>query len=454
MKKIYFLLLLFLPLFSQGQCFDKFSGGLVHSLAIKDDGSLWAWGANFFGALGDSSLPIKVPIPHQITSDYDWKKVSSGKSHSLAIKDNGTLWSWGGGANGRLGNGQNSNVNQPTQVGMDTDWLDLSGGFNHSLAIKSDGTLWSWGENSFGELGVNSQGADVLVPVQVGTQTDWAQIEAAVSFSLGIKQDGTLWSWGLNDKGQLGHGSWFDASIPTQVGNGTNWVEVEAGHTHAIARQQNGTVWVWGYNIKGQLGDGSTYPKSSPIQLGTNSNWTDVTAGDRSSAAVNSSGELYLWGNNNYSQLGNDSVNIFYLPQKLQLSAIFTEVNLGYVHVLAQSDNESLWSWGFNSSGQTGCNYLSTELSVPFEHFCAPLSIKNQKEQLNIRLYPNPVMNTLFLEDHRAFKQALVYDLQGRLISQTENSSQIDVSTLTAGNYIVQFRLDDEQLVRSRFVKE
>jgi alpha-tubulin suppressor-like RCC1 family protein len=166
--------------------------------------------------------------------------VSTGLRHSLAVKTDGTLWAWGSGNSGGLGLNDTADRSSPTQVGVLTDWAGVAAGIYHSLAVKTDGTLWAWGENHTGSLGLNDQGTDRSSPTQVGALTDWRSIAASVSVpslgaqSFAIKTDGTLWSWGRN-QATLGHNDTTDRSSPTQVGALTTWVSVTNGGWSTLA---------------------------------------------------------------------------------------------------------------------------------------------------------------------------------------------------------------------------
>jgi len=282
----------------------KLATGAVHSLAIKTDGTLWAWGANDFGQLGDTTT-IKKTSPIQIGLSNDWAKIDGGHLYSLAIKTDGTLWAWGQNNSGQLGDGTSIGKTFPVQIGVSTDWVEISGGLDHSLAIKSNGTLWAWGTSVFGQAG----GAASNVPIQVGTSNDWASIFAGQYYSLGIKTGGTLWAWGRNDLGQLGNGFYFQLNSPTQIGSETNWFKISGHSAHSLGLKQNGTLWAWGLNNDGQLGNGTITSTNTPAQIGTAANWTSISAGLNDSHGINTGGMIWSWGINDFGQLG-DNTNI------------------------------------------------------------------------------------------------------------------------------------------------
>src|SRR5690349_12371564 len=196
-----------------------------------------------------------------------WKMTSAGINHTIAIKNDGTLWAWGFNGSGQLGNGASGDYKtEPIQIGTASNWETVSAGANTSLAIKTDGTLWAWGDNFWGQVGDGTFGNQKTVPTKIGTATNWKSIAAGMMFSLAIKTDGTLWTWGSNTDGQLGHTA--SPFTPQQVGTATNWKSVSGGAFHTVAVKTDGTLWAWGGNTNGQLGDGTTNSQSVPKQIG------------------------------------------------------------------------------------------------------------------------------------------------------------------------------------------
>src|SRR5690606_38917701 len=181
---------------------------------------LWAWGNNENFATAQGTAAGSTNAPAQVGEDEDWAEVRGGNYFALAQKEDGTIYSWGFNSNGRTGLGTGSgNTQTPTQIGSDTDWVDFSPGGFHSMALKSDGTLWVWGSNQNGQLGSGSEGGQSNSPQQMGDADDWAIIGTGLSTSHAIKENGTLWGWGLNSSYQLGLGNNVNASSPTQFGD-------------------------------------------------------------------------------------------------------------------------------------------------------------------------------------------------------------------------------------------
>jgi alpha-tubulin suppressor-like RCC1 family protein len=222
--------------------------------------------------LGDGTI-VDKSSPVQIGALSDWSQVSAGSNHSLATKTNGTLWAWGLNGSGQLGDGPNFvNKSSPIQIGALSDWSQVSGGGNHSLAIKTNGTLWAWGAATSGQLGDGTT-VSKSSPVQIGALSDWSQVSGGGSHSLAIKTNGTLWAWGRGNEGQLGDGTTVSKSSPIQIGALSDWSQVRGAGNASLAIKTDGTLWAWGLGASGQLGDGTIVNKSSPVQIGALTNW-------------------------------------------------------------------------------------------------------------------------------------------------------------------------------------
>ena len=244
------------------------------SIAIKNDGTLWTWSKASYGATGHNNTTT-YSSPKQVPGT--WSEVAGQQQGMTATKTDGTLWTWGQNSDGQLGQNEGSLFNthrsSPVQVGSDTDWNKPVDCRNKSgAAIKTDGTLWMWGDNSAGILGHNNQ-TDYSSPVQVpGT---WATAVMGRDCSLASNTDGSLWVWGDNNQGQLGINNDDERSSPTQI-PGTTWRTVFLGHKSTFATKTDGTLWSWGYGKRsniGLLGHNSTTYYSSPVQIGSETDW-------------------------------------------------------------------------------------------------------------------------------------------------------------------------------------
>ncbi len=196
---------------------SQISGGVEQSHAIKNDGTLWGWGFNLHGALGDGTT-VQKNIPTQIGTDNNWLivKGATDGNHTLGIKNDGTLWGWGNNTQGQVGDGTTVQKNIPTQIGIATNWKNVKATNVHSLGIKNDNTIWSWGYNGSGQLGDGTL-MPKNIPTLVGTLNDWLSVATGWHNSHALKTDGTLWGWGSNNYGQLGDGTTVYKSIPTQI---------------------------------------------------------------------------------------------------------------------------------------------------------------------------------------------------------------------------------------------
>lgn len=299
---------------------SKVALGNQFSVAIKTDGTLWAWGQGNYGCIGQYTT-YNYSAPKQIGELSTWSQIAAGQYHVLAVKTDNTLWSWGANSSsggiipqGQLGLNDAVNRSSPVQVGALTNWSKVAAGKLHSLAIKTNGTLWSWGNNTdFGALGLGDK-ISRSSPVQVGSLTDWAQISAGSGFSAAISTNGTLWTWGQNGDGQLGQNNTIDRSSPVQVGASTNWAQVSCGYLHTTAVKTDGTLWTWGFNTFGRLGLGDTVTRSSPVQIGALTTWSSPSSAFNSSSAVKTDLTLWAWGRNNYGQLGKNNTTNYSSP--------------------------------------------------------------------------------------------------------------------------------------------
>ncbi|UOQ74975.1 T9SS type A sorting domain-containing protein [Hymenobacter cellulosilyticus] len=333
------------------------STGSANTAAVRADGTLWTWGDNGTGRLGlGYETPGYVTTPQQADAALVTLSLAASRSSfSAGIRPNGVLVMWGNNNRGQLGNGTTSFTanSRPAPVGTATNWVQVSTGSSHTLAVRADGTLWAWGNNSQGRLGDGTQD-DKTSPVQIGTETNWTQVSAGEYHSAALKANGTLWTWGYNVDGQLGDGTLTQRLSPVRVGTGTNWVQISAGNNHNLALQANGTLWAWGNNGGSQLGDGTTNRRSSPVQIGTETNWTQVSAGNNHSAALQANGTLWTWGFNSSGQLGDGTTTVRNAPAQLG-AATWVQVSAGFYHTAALRADGTLWTWGYNTgTGQLG----------------------------------------------------------------------------------------------------
>ncbi|MDH4246186.1 MAG: Ig-like domain-containing protein [Deltaproteobacteria bacterium] len=337
------------------------SSGHSHTLALKTDGTLWVWGSHAYGQLGVGALGSQNN-PIELMPGTTWREAKAGYIHSLAIRSDGTLWAWGYNLHGILGDGTQLSSTVPIQIGTDTDWVFINGHHYNSMAIKADGTLWGWGYNGSGNIG---DGTTVgrLVPTKVGTDSDWGSVSTGYGHTVAIKTNGTLWTWGVDTYGRLGNGPALSPAqlTPAQVGAETTWSMIGTGHNHTIARKIDGTLWGWGLNMYGQLGDGTNTDQFTPVQVGTGTSWANFSAGTEHTVAIKTDGSLWAWGNNGYGELGTGVFSHSTTPTQIGIETTWSTAQGGANHTLAQKAGGTLWSWGNNGSGRLGDGTLSSK---------------------------------------------------------------------------------------------
>ena len=271
----------------------QISAGVEHTAAIRTNGTAWAWGSNSVGRLGDNTSVTRSSPVSVVGGFTDWIQISAGSQHTVAIRANGTAWAWGSATNGRLGDNTTVSKSSPVSVvGGFTDWVQISAGSLHTAAIRANGTAWCWGSGANGRLGDGS-GVTRSSPVLVsGDFTDWVQISAASAaagdHTAAIRANGTAWCWGSSLTGQLGDNTAVSKSSPVSVVGGfTDWVQISAGGQHTAAIRANGTAWAWGSGTGGRLGDNTTVSKSSPVSaVGGFTDWVQISAGSEHTAAL------------------------------------------------------------------------------------------------------------------------------------------------------------------------
>jgi alpha-tubulin suppressor-like RCC1 family protein len=294
--------------FAGGTNWKQVSAG-DHTFAIKTDGTLWGWGGNDRGNLGINAVANKNTPVTTFAGGTDWKSVSCGRKHTTAIKTDGSLWTWGVNGQGELG--INDNINRSTPVTTfigGNNWKQVSANGYRTAAIKTDGSLWTWGDGRQGMLGNNATtNRSTPVTTFIGGNT-WKSVAGGTLHTAAIKTDGSLWVWGYNNVGQLGINNTDQRrEIPvTTFSGGTTWKSVVCVGYHTVAIKTDGSLWVWGYNNVGQLGINNTTNRLTPVTtFAGGNNWKQVSANGHHTAAIKTDGSLWTWGLNNTGQLGN-----------------------------------------------------------------------------------------------------------------------------------------------------
>ena len=281
--------------------------GYKHTAAIKTDGTLWTWGLNGSGQLGDNTTTQRNTPVTTFTGGTNWRQVACGEFRSVAIKTDGTLWTWGINSSGQLGINDTTQRNTPaTTFAGGTNWKQVACGYKHTAAIKTDGTLWTWGQN-FGQLGINNATNPICTPVTTfAGGTNWKQVACGSQCTVAIKTDGTLWIWGQNNTGQLGVNDTTQRNTPvTTFTGGTNWKQVSCGNNHVVAIKTDGTLWTWGLGSSGQLGVNDILTRTTPVTtFAGGTNWKQIAGIGYCTTAIKTDGTLWTWGSNTNGCLG------------------------------------------------------------------------------------------------------------------------------------------------------
>ena len=339
-----------LTVLDTNQSWSSVSVAVYHGLAIRTNGTLWAWmtpccGIALEGQLGlGNALPS---LPTQIGTDT-WATVSAGIHHSIGIKNDGSLWWWGANLGFDPDVTHIPQTNAPVQFGTNKEWIAVSAGDLHSVALRTDGTVWTFGYNELGKLGNATVGV-IKEPMRVGSDNDWSSVATGTTFSFGQKTNGTLWSWGLNTYGVLGVGDFANGFTPRPL-PGSNWIAVSGGSDFATALQSDGSLWVWGKYVRSTINRSLDLFTNQPTQLGTNTDWLHISAGNRHALAVRQDSTLWAWGSSGTSgALGTGSFSdIQNIPIQIQTGSLgWSNVSAGYQTSLGlRGPALILWVWG------------------------------------------------------------------------------------------------------------
>ena len=345
---------------------------MAHMCGYGNEGQL----SNYISGVGSKLITLRGVLNNV-------NQIALGYVNAAAIKNDGTLWTWGSNSAGQLGNGNRRSRSSPVQtIALGNNWKQISCGLDFMAAIKNDGSLWTWGSNTVGQLGNNRSASkngglyeeSRPFPIQTVCKTfDWKQVSCGWELAAAIKNNGTLWVWGSNFFGGLGNNKYTTSIIPNDksspiqtIAGGTNWKQVSCGFHFNAAIKTDGSLWLWGRNYNGQLGDNTTIDRSSPVQtIAGGKNWKYVSTGNEHTAAIKNDGSLWCWGKNNHGQLGdNTTVNKSSPVQTISFGAKWKEVSCGYYHTFGIKENYTLWGWGKNSEGQLGLGKLPNQ-SIP-----------------------------------------------------------------------------------------
>ncbi len=445
---------LFIALFfanlSLAQCYTTIKTTASTTIGLHTDGSLWGWGVNQSGSLGlglgiDSFNTI---FPNtQIGTNTDWSPKYSMKQHVLAIKNNGTLWAWGFNFDGQCGNGtsgQQNYVLAPQQIDTAT-WQDVATGLVYSLGVRTDGTLWAWGDNEKGQLG-NGTTTDSNVPIQIGTDNNWSKVFTQSTTSFAIKTDGSLWSWGISAF-VLGRTD-ENYTVPGQVGTDTNWDLVAPSEISIMGVKTNGTLWVWGQNgsdsYTAYYGNGQADTnnyENNPTQVGNDTDWKSVTTDTYNFRALKTNGTVWSWGQNMNGVLGDGTILPRYTPIQIGTDNDWIYLHSFRSRVFALKPNSSLYNWGYIFP-----NYVTSP--APNGTDCSLSTVTHNTSNL-IKVTPNPTKDklTLLIDQTVSIKEIIIYNALGKIITNIEPNpnvieAQIDLTSFADGLYYLRVNSD------------
>jgi alpha-tubulin suppressor-like RCC1 family protein len=330
------------------------AAGYYHSLIIKSDGTLLSWGKNESGQLGIGSM-VSRTTPTVVGIGFS--AVAAGLLHSAAIKSDGSLWTWGGNTNGQLGDGTTTARNVPAKIG--SDFVSVAVGQYHTLAIKADGTLWAWGANNYGQLG---DGTTIQRTSRVLIGSNFRFVSAGANFSLAIKTDGSLWAWGQNDPfGSLGDFTSTNRLSPVSIG--ARYSTVSGGGSFTLAIKTDGALWGWGNNWYGMLGNGEGgVEHNDPRQVGFG--YSKISAGGGHVLALTPTGTLWAWGMSLWGAIG-DGRGLSYGQMPTNIGDGYVAIAAGAVHSVGLKADGSVWAWGQNTYGQVGDGTLVSMRTRP-----------------------------------------------------------------------------------------
>ncbi|MCX7212763.1 MAG: Ig-like domain-containing protein [Burkholderiales bacterium] len=324
------------------------------TFVLKADGSLWAWGYNFYGQLG-TGTQVDVTQPTQIGTGFVW--VAPGQQTTTAGKTDGSVRTWGRNGSGSFGDGSNPSaytiIASPILTQTAASYASAASGSFYTVGLKADGNVLAWGDNSQGSLG-DGTGTNRLLPKPIAS--GFVKIAAGYMHTLGIKSDGTLWAWGYGYDGEVGDGGNQNRYLPTQVSSG--FVEIAAGPYHSVGIKSDGTLWAWGLNRSGQLGNGTTTTALTPQYIG--SGYKAVSADGDRTFAIKADGSLWAWGQ---QPLGDGGISNSLVPKLIGTG--YATVAAGALHAVAIKTDGSVWTWGYNDQGQLGDGFIRIESLVP-----------------------------------------------------------------------------------------
>lgn len=331
--------------------------GYYHRMSLRQDGTVWGWGTNTEGQLGDGTYTSR-DTPVQVTGLDHVKKVSVGLASNMALKSDGTVWAWGLNSAGVFGQGDTTMRWTPTKAANIDGVIALSSSYAYTLALKNDGSVWAWGYVDSSSLVGDAAYPPLSLPVRVPQLEGVTAVAASgTSYALALKADGSVWIWGKYFRYDPGGGGEHITQFPpAQVPGLSNIQAIASGSGHDHALKDDGTVWSWGENSYGELGDGTLTSSSIPVQVQGLSNVVAIATGFSTghTLALKDDGTVWAWGNNSSGQLGDGTTTKSSVPVQVKNLSHVKAITTGMSFSLALKDDGTVWGWGINQSGELG----------------------------------------------------------------------------------------------------
>lgn len=356
-------------LFDQSACilhFSRLVPGGYHTCAFRSNGSIWCWGGNNKGQLGLGNTTARSTPQPLTTLASGVTALAAGELHTCALKTDGSVWCWGENEFGQLGDGTLTQRNAPTAVdALSSDVTALAAGYKFTCALKTDGSAWCWGLNSSGQLGDGTT-VNRSVPTAVsGLSSGVTAMAGGWTHACALKADGSVWCWGVNAHGQVGDGTQTQRLIPVAVnGLGSGVASLSAGSEFNCVRKTDGSVWCWGRGDGGQLGNTPTNDSWVPLAVTGLDSVAVVTVGYSHACVLKNDDSVWCWGNNQFGQLGDGTVTLRTTPTAVSgLGPGVSLLSAGAWHACATMNDGSAWCWGQNANGQLGDNSTTLRLT-------------------------------------------------------------------------------------------
>jgi len=326
----------------------EIAAGRNHAVALRSDQTVWCWGTNLEGQLGDGTYESRS-APVQAVGLSDVVAIAAGGFHTLALRSDGTVWAWGDNLFGQLGDGTQEDRATPVQVEGLSEVAAIDAGTYCSFAVQSDGTGWVWGSCCLpGDQAPEERWTPVRIPGLV--DFDWLSGEDTCAFAL--RSDGSVWGWGSNGAGQLEDGAFGGDGTPMtpmQITGLSEVVHLVHENDYTAAIRSDGSVWTWGPNHRGPSEGGTTDSSSTPAEMPGISDVIDVAAGSWHTVALQSDGSVWAWGTNDDGQLGDGTTHYRRAPVRVPGLSDISAVSAGETHTVALQSNGRVWVWGTNA---------------------------------------------------------------------------------------------------------